>query len=85
MLHKRTIFEPSFSLGVIKSRQGSILSFISDVSLQGHVVWSGGIRVTWDSAVARSGVRSLDKSQHADMYKLVLRVGEGKLKEYNFT
>ena len=63
------------SLGLLEDTEAGLLAFISDVSLRAHVVWSGGLRVTWVRAEARA---LPSHSRAADMYKLVLRVGEGK-------
>ena len=62
------------SLGLLKTQDsGGILAFVSDVGLKANVVWSGGVLVSWTSAVARSE----NQQMAADTYKLVLRVGEG--------
>ena len=50
-----------------------LLAFLSDISLEASVVWSGGLRVTWRPAVARA---EPDLEMEADMYRLVLRLGE---------
>ena len=63
------------SLGLLEDSEAGLLAFISDVSLSAHVVWSGGLRVTWVRAEARA---LPSHSRAADMYKLVLRVGEGE-------
>ena len=62
------------SLGLLKSKEG-LLAFASDVGLEAHVVWSGGIRVKWSTAIARAGT---DQQLSANIYKLVLRVGDGE-------
>ena len=62
------------SLGLLDTEAG-LLAFVSDVGLTAHVVWSGGLRVTWVMAVARA---QPSHTRAADTYKLVLRVGEGK-------
>ena len=67
-----------YSLGLLKTQDSGILAFVSDVGLKANVVWSGGVLVSWSSAVARSENQQLA----ADTYKLVLRVGEGLL-NYN--
>ena len=63
------------SLGLLEDAEAGLLAFISDVSLRAHVVWSGGLRVTWVRAVARARP---SHTRAADTYKLVLRVGEGE-------
>ena len=67
------------SLGLLEDAEAGLLTFISDVSLRAHVVWSGGLRVTWVRAEARAGA---SHTRAADTYKLVLRVGEGERCEY---
>ena len=52
--------------------------FISRVSLRVHVLWSGGVRVTWEPAMASAATQG----QHvvvrsADQYKLDLFSAEG--------
>ena len=49
--------------------------FISRVSLRVHVLWSGGVRVTWDPAMA-SAANQVVRS--ADQYKLDLFSAEGR-------
>ena len=61
-----------FSLRLVRSGP-ALLAFISDLSLAADVVWAGGISVSWRPAVARA---EPGLSLAADMYSLVVRVGE---------
>ena len=61
-----------FTLRLLRSGD-QLLAFLSDLSLEASVVWSGGLRVTWRPAVARA---EPDLRLEADMYRLVVRVGD---------
>ena len=52
-----------------------LLAFLSDLSLSAHVIWSGGLTVSWRPALARA---EPGLSLAADMYSLVVRRGEAE-------
>ena len=61
-----------FSLRLVRSGS-ALLAFVSDLDLEAAVVWAGGLAVSWRPAVARA---EPGLSLAADMYRLVVRLGE---------
>ena len=57
---------------------GVQFGFISRVRLQVHVLWSGGVRVTWDPAMASANTKGQHVVRNADQYKLELFDAKGR-------
>ena len=70
------IGQVAVTLALLRKNE-QLLSFIGQVGLQAHIVWSGRIRVSWELARARGEAREGVQELLADEYKLVLKIGQG--------
>ena len=71
------------SLALVRNTDDKLLAVTGQVGLQAHLVWSGLVRVSWEQAKARAGTGEGGQELVADEYKLVLKIGQGKLVQYH--
>ena len=57
--------------------EGVQFGFISRIRLGVHVLWSGGVRVTWDPSLASANTQGQHVVRNADQYKLELFDAKG--------
>ena len=62
----------------ILAHQDRLYSFVSSVRLEAHVLWAGGLRLTWGAALARAGDTEEEDTLEVAHYRLELYSRDGE-------